>query len=413
MPDAIRIGSRAREIFRRYVSAPHFPRGFPGRFYDLWIRPIGVAGDTLWYFSRFAMAVSRHAKRSLVGQMTDLARLWHGGVGPRPYYNLELYRPERRSWSASALTRYETKGGMLRRLHHLCPPSQGSRINLGDKVAYWAYCQKHDLPTPAIFIHAHKGKLEWLDGAGTGPDVALLDRDLFVKPRTSRGARGAMAFYWTGPLQYVDKDGRIWSARELLGYLTDNSKRQNLLLQPMLANNMILAGLADRSLIVFRVVTCMVETGCVLVTHGMLRVLSKLEPEWRGDDEYGAAVDLVSGVLGPMCSDKDLSPDAWSDNHPVTGAPVTGRKIPQWPAIRDLAIAGHEAFGDRFIIGWDIALTPAGPVLVEANSYPDVDFLQRVHRQAIGDSPLGPLLQRRFDQLVVKDAPYLRPSLTV
>ena len=48
------------------------------------------------------------------------------------------------------------------------------------------------------------------------------------------------------------------------------------------------------------------------------------------------------------------------------------------------------------MIGWDIAISPEGALLVEGNSYADVDFLQRVARQPIGDSPLGPLL---YDQL--------------
>jgi len=46
-------------------------------------------------------------------------------------------------------------------------------------------------------------------------------------------------------------------------------------------------------------------------------------------------------------------------------------------------------FSDRMLVGWDIALTPEGPVVLEGNSYPDVHFLQRVHQQPIGMSPLA------------------------
>jgi hypothetical protein len=247
------------------------------------------------------------------------------------------------------------------------------------------------------------GNLNWQGRCNSNANIALLDRDLFLKPQTGRGARGAMSFHRIDPFRYRGKDGRIWTADEILSYLQEHSTRGGMLLQPMLTNHPTLHGLAQHSLIVFRLVTCLDEGARPVITHAMLRVLAKLEPTWPGKYEYAAAVDLTSGQLGPMCNDKDLAPDAWSETHPVTGSPVAGRRIDQWDAIRDLAITGHQAFKDRLLIGWDIALTPTGPVLVEANSYPDVHFLQRVHRQAIGASELGPLLQSRLEQLLTRD----------
>ena len=45
-------------------------------------------------------------------------------------------------------------------------------------------------------------------------------------------------------------------------------------------------------------------------------------------------------------------------------------------------------------------MTPNGPVLIEGNAYPDFAFLQRVHRQPAGESPIGPLLHDGLDRLV-------------
>jgi hypothetical protein len=104
-----------------------------------------------------------------------------------------------------------------------------------------------------------------------------------------------------------------------------------------------------------------------------------------------------------MCNDKDLWPGCWSDQHPVTGAPVHGRLLEAWPQIRALALEAQLVFSDRMLVGWDIALTPAGPVILEGNSYPDVHFLQRVHEQPIGRSALAPLLRRALDAARVKD----------
>jgi hypothetical protein len=143
--------------------------------------------------------------------------------------------------------------------------------------------------------------------------------------------------------------------------------------------------------------------GTPIVTHAMLRAISKLEPHWHSRREHAAAIDLESGRLGRMCNDKDLRPGRWSDHHPVTGAPVAGRVLEAWPDIRALAEAAQRVFADRMLVGWDIALTPSGPVILEGNSYPDVHFLQRVHAQPIGLSLLGPPLRRALDAARVRD----------
>jgi hypothetical protein len=55
-------------------------------------------------------------------------------------------------------------------------------------------------------------------------------------------------------------------------------------------------------------------------------------------------------------------------------------------------VEAHRAFRPRVLVGWDIGLSPSGPVLVEGNEQPGVDGLQRVH-----DTPLGP---HRFGELL-------------
>jgi hypothetical protein len=133
--------------------------------------------------------------------------------------------------------------------------------------------------------------------------------------------------------------------------------------------------------------------GNPVVTHAMLRTLCKLEPDWHTDEEYGAAIDLETGRMQRMCGDANYAPDAWWDHHPKTGAPVTGRAIAQWQALAALAVRAHRVFSGRMIIGWDLALTPQGAMLLEGNPQPDTHFLQRVHRRMIGRSPMAPLLR--------------------
>jgi hypothetical protein len=145
-----------------------------------------------------------------------------------------------------------------------------------------------------------------------------------------------------------------------------------------------------------RVVTCLDEMGKPVITHAVLSNLCKLETNWTTDIEFGAAIDLETGVLDRMTGDKADLWLEWYEDHPVTHARVLGRPVPCWDEVRSISLAAHAACNDRLLVGWDIAIGPNGALLLEGNSYPDVDFLQRAHQCAIGDSRLGPLLYSRL-----------------
>jgi hypothetical protein len=399
LPDAVPLGLRARADFRRYVARGSLGGFTRSRLYAAGVRPLMFLVRAGWCLAAFGPAIAA-AGRPMRLQALDMLRLgWREGIDPILYPMLELYRPERRNWADHALSRYEIGNGLLRRLHKLRATPHGARVNLGDKLGFHACCRAHRLPSPHILIHARGGELTWLEAAGSD----ALDRDLFIKPRQWRGARGALWLQRIGPFVWRTKGGVVWTRSELFEYLRCESGQRELLLQAMLVNHPAIADLAEQSLIAIRVVTCMGAGETPIVTHAMLRVISKLEPRWRSRREHAAAIDLASGRLGRMCNDKDLWPGRWCDHHPVTGAPVAGRVLEAWPEVRALAEAAQRVFADRMLVGWDIALTPSGPVILEGNSYPDVHFLQRVHAQPIGLSPLGPPLRRALDAARLRD----------
>lgn len=393
------VGLRARRAFGRYVARRAL-RDLPGSpFYVQAVRPIMFLIRACWCLIKFGPEIAKDG-RPLTGQAQDMLQLaWRDRIDPICYPMLELYRPERRDWIDHVLSRFEVGNGLLKRLHKLRPTPHGRRINLGDKLAFHTCCRRHGIPSPKILLHATKGRLRWLEGRGG----RLPDRDLFVKPRQSRGARHSFWLRRIAPFTWISSHNAVWSYADVLAYLRRRSRRQDFLLQVRLWNHREIADLADESLIAIRIFTAMDAVGVPVVTHAMLRVLSKLEPRWPGTREYAAAVDLHTGVLSQMCNDKDLHPGRWTSDHPMTGAAVRGRQLALWPEVRALAESAHRVFSDRMVVGWDIAVTPEGPVVLEGNSYPDVHFLQRVHCQPIGHSPLGPLLQNALDKLEHRD----------
>ena len=82
----------------------------------------------------------------------------------------------------------------------------------------------------------------------------------------------------------------------------------------------------------------------------------------------------------------------WWDEHPVSGEAITGRILPLWEQVPELARRAHAIFPDQVAIGWDIALCEQGPLLVEGNKSPDLDIIQRICRTPLGNTRFGELL---------------------
>lgn len=78
--------------------------------------------------------------------------------------------------------------------------------------------------------------------------------------------------------------------------------------------------------------------------------------------------------------------------HPDTGAPLVGAVIPNFKQVLDLALEGARVFSDIRIIGWDIAPTPEGGVIVEGNYAPDFKLVQMAECRGILDSRLNAFL---------------------
>jgi hypothetical protein len=345
------------------------------------------------YFARrHAAIVRRQRGLPIAHQLVQLLRLavLHR-VDPATYYAHQLYdAPLGLGESAYYLGRTEMKNGLYSLLNALRHSDPKFGLSLSEKVIFTADCLQAGLPVPPVLAVARGGRWERI------PAAEAFDGDLFSKPVRGRGAAAARAYRGIGDGTYRADDGAVLTLQDLLERIAAASRYQPLLVTRRLENHPEIADLAGQSLITFRVFTCLDAAGTPVVTHAMLRTLSKLEPDWNTEEEFAAAIDLATGRLQPMCGDANMAPDAWFDRHPKTGAPVAGRVIAHWPEVAALAVRAHRAFSGRTIVGWDLALTQAGAVVIEGNSDPDTHFLQRVHRRMIGRSPLAPLLRHHL-----------------
>lgn len=86
-----------------------------------------------------------------------------------------------------------------------------------------------------------------------------------------------------------------------------------------------------------------------------------------------AVVDLQTGKLTGSAIDKSGHLFA---AHPDTKSVFDGFAIPYWNEIKATVTAAAQKSGFIRYIGWDIAVTPHGPVIVEGNEFPGHDLYQ-------------------------------------
>jgi hypothetical protein len=81
----------------------------------------------------------------------------------------------------------------------------------------------------------------------------------------------------------------------------------------------------------------------------------------------GVAAPFVDarGTLGTGCTKKSFTRRL--ESHPSTGARIEGHVVEEFPAAVALGCAAHACFPWLQSVGWDIAVTADGPVLVEGN----------------------------------------------
>jgi hypothetical protein len=71
-------------------------------------------------------------------------------------------------------------------------------------------------------------------------------------------------------------------------------------------------------------------------------------------------------------------------------------------------VRAHELAGISAAIGWDIAITPSGPLLLEGNSVWGTDVMQTSFRQPLGDTDIIGDLQRLMDEQADHQGPRFR-----
>ncbi len=290
--------------------------------------------------------------------------------------DIALFRIEDAAGLRTYIRRYEDAA-----LNKLLNPRGWTRdCVLADKRLFAARCHAADLPHPRTVAICEHGNIRVLeDPAG---------RELVAKPADGEGGSG---FRVLGKVADADSLRRQHAG---LG-----RARSPVVVQPRVQVHPALSDIALAALPTVRIVTMRDEAGIPEVVSATFRCPT--DPAARVDNMKAggliSAVALDTGRLGLACLGYGGGDHS---HHPGTGAAIQGRELPDWPAALALVVRAHaQAFAEYVLIGWDVALTPDGPLLIEGNGKPGVLMPQRAARAGLAQGRYGALLAHHLAAL--------------
>lgn len=404
LPIAIRAlfgtGRTPSTVVRKVYARHYWTKNSPGEWVDLVLAlffwPVIVVGLALWLTARNGRAVRDRTGRSSLMQFFDQLRLYPAaGVLAPWYYAFELFDRPRGSDAREFIYRCESKAGVFAFIKQCRPPTS----IVSDKARFAEHCRRTGTPTIRLLAIARGGELEWL---GEPADRAA---DWFVKPVEGKGGKGIQRWDYGGNDRFRSPGGETLHREELIARITSQSVVQPLLVQPRIECHPGLLGVCNGALSTVRALTCLDENGEPRLHGAVLRMAVGRNCVIDNFHAGGIAcgIDLATGDLGPA---SNLGVDArlgWLDAHPDSGAPIRGQRFPEWVKFAPFVEDAHRAFADRVVIGWDVALTGQGLIIVEANGAPDLDIMQRIMRQGLMTTGFAKVLAHHAAVAVARD----------
>lgn len=222
------------------------------------------------------------------------------------------------------------------------------------------------------------------DAPGSGvvikPEDGMQGRDVIVALRASRqslclvdGEELPIASLWT---QLSKSGSALWRVEERI--TADQS----------------LAVLAPGSTPTLRLVTVVLDSG-----PSIHAVSLKIPRVGSGVDNFhaGNLAAPVDGSDGSVGGATDFYGTQRHQCHPDTNVPIAGLRIPQWQQCLEAVLTAAPAMMPLASLGWDVAISPTGPVIIEANDSWGEDIVQVPQDAGVLRGALVELLRERGD----------------
>ncbi|MFC5800800.1 sugar-transfer associated ATP-grasp domain-containing protein [Streptomyces formicae] len=313
----------------------------------------------------------------IAGDLMKVSARWH--CLPFHYFRYGAYR---REVSAEGACSFLPETILF---HRLLPRVNRDTIDLDDKTSCKKILASAGIPQPALIASGDRRAGVTSDGEAVSL-ADVLDRAsdfgrVVVKPsRYSSGGSGVVIVRPGENSFDLPPYAQRWGTWLVEEYVPQHPDLD--VLNPYALNT-------------FRVITLLRE-GAADVLYVVLKL---------GGTESSTDNSAAGGMQIRVHPDGELDRHGYDrylkahTRHQVSSVPFAGHRITRMREVRELAARCARLFPQVPFIGWDIALTPGGPVVVEGNSSPSLAHIQRTHGGVATE--LVPALRSVMDRPII------------
>lgn len=246
---------------------------------------------------------------------------------------------------------------------------------LDNKAVLGELLERHDLPTPQLFASHTGGRWHWVKGgkAALAAHFAATGRFVIKPTLGSKGRAIRIGCSLDEIAVYRGEDAILTAFVEQADYAKA--------IFPDALNTIRFLMLRDRE-------------GRPVAAAAIHRFGTAASVPVDNFSAGGlvAKVDLHTGRMSDAISIGADNRVLRQASHPGSGTAIAGVGVQHWDRVVDLVHALGRAFPEFVYVGWDIAVTEAGPVVIEGNAHPSLRFFQ-LYDPLLDDPRLGPILR--------------------
>lgn len=163
------------------------------------------------------------------------------------------------------------------------------------------------------------------------------------------------------------KEVKIFFTKEFnYASLVHRMEEQNFdLLETYVVQNERLMHLSSSGVNTLRIIT-QYQNGQVIILAARLRISVNSAIDNLSTGNIASHIDLETGCIAAPAIYSDLTKSPVT-MHPITGVSLIGFEIPFWKECLELVTKAALRIPENRSIGWDVAVTNSGPVLIEGN----------------------------------------------